>query len=298
MRIATTTLFAHWPSMAIDAAGNYYMVWDTDARQPNSSGGCASSQPDGLLGNVGVSAVETQTPLANSIMMAVSHDGGLHWNKPITVAHSVGHRVLWPWATAGSQGNVGVVWYQYDRVTDPDCGTGNVSVMAARITGANAPGHTAIAVANASGRAITVGAICQGGTACAATGAATGEDRRLGDYFTVATDKRGCILIATGDTTLTDAVTGQQSPISHPLFIRQNAGLGLTGNDCSVGSSSFTFVVHAQPASGGPPSSTHVLAERRTLANTGTESETALGVAALIAALGLGVRLRRANTRR
>ena len=52
----------------------------------------------------------------------------------------------------------------------------------------------------------------------------TGEDRRLGDYFTVNTDRRGCMIIATGDTTLTDPVTGQPSPISHPLFLRQDSG--------------------------------------------------------------------------
>ena len=61
----------------------------------------------------------------------------------------------------------------------------------------------------------------------------TGEDRRLGDYFTVNTDRRGCMIIATGDTMLTDQITGQTSPISHPLFLRQNGGLGLTGLSCS-----------------------------------------------------------------
>ena len=64
------------------------------------------------------------------------------------------------------------------------------------------------------------------------TSGVTGEDRRLGDYFTVGTDGRGCIIIATGDTTLVDPVTGQPSPISHPLFLRQNGGSSLTGVPC------------------------------------------------------------------
>ena len=289
---APTTLFAHWPSMAIDAAGNYYLVWDTDDRLPNSTGGCAGSQPDGLMGNLGLSSVETETPLANSIMMVVSHDGGLHWDKPVTVAHDAGHRVLWPWVTAGSAGNVGVVWYQYDRITDPDCGSGNITVEAARITGANAPGHTVITAVNASGRPISTNAICQGGTNCAATGAVTGEDRRLGDYFTVATDQRGCMIIATGDTTITDAITGQQSPVSHPIFMRQNSGPGLTGSDCgaTTTSSGGGTVASGQHHGSQPPA---VLGKRQTLANTGTENETALGLAALIAGLALAVRLRR-----
>jgi hypothetical protein len=42
---------------------------------------------------------------------------------------------------------------------------------------------------------IHIGWVCQGGTTCVATG----QDRRLGDYFTNALDSRGCVLIATGD---------------------------------------------------------------------------------------------------
>jgi hypothetical protein len=41
------------------------------------------------------------------------------------------------------------------------------------------------------------------------------------------------MIIATGDTTLTDPVTGQPSPISHPLFLRQNSGRSLTGLRCT-----------------------------------------------------------------
>jgi hypothetical protein len=134
--------------------------------------------------------------------------------------------------TAGKAGQVGVVWYQYDRVTDPDCGTGKVSVMAARITGASTR-HPRETVVDAAGRPIHDGAICAGGTACAVTVGVTGEDRRLGDYFTVGTDRRGCVIIATAETTLVDPVTGQRSPISHPLFLRQNKGKGLTGRSCS-----------------------------------------------------------------
>jgi len=166
------------------------------------------------------------------VQLAVSTDGGRTWSAPRTVVRQAGHRVLWPWITAGSAGNVGVVWYQYDRVTDPDCGTGNDSVMAARITGATgrSPRQT---TTDAAGRPIHSGAVCAGGTVCAVTVGVTGEDRRLGDYFTVNTDARGCLNIATGDTKLTDAVTGNPSPNSHPLFLRQNSGPGLTGGVCA-----------------------------------------------------------------
>jgi len=42
---------------------------------------------------------------------------------------------------------------------------------------------------------VHIGWVCQGGTLCVVTG----QDRRLGDYFTNALDRRGCVLIATGD---------------------------------------------------------------------------------------------------
>src|SRR5205814_1879069 len=109
---------------------------------------------------------------------------------------------------AGGAGNVSVVWYRYDRVTDPDCGKGNVYVDEASVFHATNPAQRAIDRVEASGRPIHSGGICQGGTTCVATG----QDRRLGDYFTNAVDPRGCVLIATGDTTLRDPVSGGPLP--------------------------------------------------------------------------------------
>jgi hypothetical protein len=231
VHVASTTAFSHWPSMAIDARGNYYLVWDTDARDPFSRGGCPATD-SGSESFGSLPPENAETPLANQVLMSVSTDGGHTWSAPRAVASAPGHRLLWPWITAGTAGNVGVVWYQYDQVTDPDCGTGNVSVMAARISGA-AGAHPSETVVDAAGRPIHSGSICAGGTTCAADNVLTGEDRRLGDYFTVGTDRRGCMIIATGDTMLNDPVTGQPSPISHPLFLRQNGGLSLTGVTCS-----------------------------------------------------------------
>jgi hypothetical protein len=232
VHVATTTAFSHWPAMAIDSKGNYYLVWDTDARDPNSTNGCPATD-SGSESSGSVPPQNAQTPLANQVLMSVSTDGGATWGSPRVVASYPGHRLLWPWITAGSAGNVGVVWYQYDSVVDPDCApsTATVSVMAARISGATG-GHPSETVVDAAGRAIHSGSICAGGTTCAADNVITGEDRRLGDYFTVNTDRRGCLIVATGDTTLTDAVTGQPSPISHPLFLRQDGGPSLTGVPC------------------------------------------------------------------
>jgi hypothetical protein len=77
---------------------------------------------------------------------------------------------------------------------------------------------------------VHTGWVCQGGTLCVATG----QDRRLGDYFTNALDARGCVIIASGDTKLLDPTTGAPYPTARPLFVRQNAGPALYGSkSCS-----------------------------------------------------------------
>src|SRR5438067_9845020 len=47
-----TSMYAHWPAIAIDSAGTAYLVWDTNDRQAGTSGGCSGDA----------------TPAANSIM--------------------------------------------------------------------------------------------------------------------------------------------------------------------------------------------------------------------------------------
>jgi hypothetical protein len=205
-----TTMFAHWPAIAIDSAGAVYLTWDTDDRQAGTSGGC-----DGV-----------ETPAANSIMLVSTKDLGKTWSAPMTVAHP-GTRVLWPWIAAGDAGKVSVVWYQteqQDGLPDLDCQTGHIHAMEASLTGATTT-KAQKWIADAAGRVIHIGWVCQGGTLCVATG----QDRRLGDYFTNTLDARGCVLIATGDTRLTDPTTGGPLPTARPLFIRQNGGPSLIG---------------------------------------------------------------------
>jgi hypothetical protein len=207
-----TTMFAHWPAIAIDSAGTVYLVWDPDNRQAGTSGGCGGAQ----------------TPAPNSIMLASTKDLGKTWSTPIAVARPANARMFWPWITAGDAGKVSVIWYQtepQDGLPDLDCQPGHVHAMEASLLGA-ASKNPQQWTADAAGRPVHIGQVCQGGTTCVATG----QDRRLGDYFTNALDTRGCVLIATGDTRLTDPTTDSPLPTARPLFIRQNGGPRLIGS--------------------------------------------------------------------
>jgi hypothetical protein len=218
--IANTTLFGHFPSIAIDAADNIYLTWDTNERDPNGTGGCSGAP----------------TPLPNTIKLAISRDHGNTWTMR-TIAAPPNARVLWPWAVAGDAGRVAVSWYQTDKITDPDCAESDnpqpkYSLMTGETFDATNP-DSPVTIVDSVGRPISSGGVCQGGTTCVATG----QDRRLGDYFTNGLDQRGCLIIATGDTMMKDPATGNELPTSRPLFVRQNSGPPLfTGSgtgDCS-----------------------------------------------------------------
>jgi hypothetical protein len=202
------------PSISLDTAGDIFLTWADD--------------PTDKAGN--------STGL-NRIYLDMSSNGGISWlSHPIVVAQASTTRgphrgtVLWPWVAAGSKANASVVWYQYDQVVpNPDQATCacNVSVMDANVFGVGTARMHEYVV-DAAGRPIHTGGICQSGTTCAVTG----QDRRLGDYFTNNLDGRGCVIIATGDTTKLDPITNQPRAWSLPLFLHQNAGRSLTGKSC------------------------------------------------------------------
>jgi hypothetical protein len=209
-KVVSTRITAHWPAMAMDAAGQLYLTWDTDNRQPGTSGGCGGNP----------------TPAPNTIQLAVSKDFGSTWGAPVTVAHPANARAVWPWIVAGDAGKVSVVWYQTapGELPDLDCQQGHLYAYEGHSLNA-ASKRPSFSTVNASGRPIHDNSVCQGGTTCVATG----QDRRLGDFFSNALDERGCVVIGTGDTMLTDPITGGPLPTSRPVFIRQNAGPPLVG---------------------------------------------------------------------
>jgi hypothetical protein len=208
--VASTRLVGFFPVIAIDASDTIYTVWTPDARQSGTSGGC-----DGA-----------ETPAPNSVMLSFSTDFGRTWSAPIAIYQPPNARAFWPWLTAGDAGKIAVVWYQTEsgELADLDCQAAHVHAYEATVLNATSSRRTVSAV-DAAGRVVHYGSVCQGGTTCVATG----QDRRLGDYFVDALDARGCVMISTGDTMLTDPLTGGALPTSRPLFIRQVGGPALKG---------------------------------------------------------------------
>jgi len=163
------------------------------------------------------------------VMLTSSRDGGRHWTRPVVVAHP-GVTVNWPWITAGPHGRIAVAWYQYNKVVDLNCAPDSAAmgVRLAVLSGADGR-RPRITTVDPIGRPVHYGQVCTGGTSCVATG----QDRRLGEFFTIAQDERGCVLIATGDTTLNDSATGGPLPTARPLFTVQDRGRSLTGRNCA-----------------------------------------------------------------
>lgn len=198
-----TGVFAHWPSIAIDTNDIVYLVWDT-----------TDGTSAGLTNKIMLSTFDLKNPSKG-------------FTTPLTIAHP-GTTVLWPWVATSNDragaGNAAVVWYQYNNITNPDSGGGDVRVMESSVFGT---GTVAQAPVDAVGTPIHSGGICQAGTTCVATG----QDRRLGDFFTDAVDKNGCVLIATGETSITDP----KAATSRPLYIQQTGGDSLlTGQTCAT----------------------------------------------------------------
>lgn len=163
---ADTSFNAFWKAQLAQGPDHtLYLTWTTDDRKQGSSkGGC-----DGAA-----------TPIANSVMLTSSRDGGKHWTKPVVVAHP-GVTVNWPWITAGSHGRIAVAWYQYDRVVDLNCAPDKAAMgVRLAILGRADTARPSIDTVDPIGRPIHYGQVCTGGTSCVATG----QDRRLGEFFT------------------------------------------------------------------------------------------------------------------
>jgi hypothetical protein len=210
---------AHWSALAVDANNTIYEVWDDNPRA-RSGFSCG----DTAVGNANPGA-----PLPNHVKYAYTTDLGKTWSKPVTLAAPDQARAFWPWAVAGDAGKLSVTWYQSDSLVDLDCQASSIRVWESTIQSADTA-TPQVDTTVVSSKPIHSGGVCQGGTTCLATG----QDRRLGDFFTNSIDQNGCVMIATGDTTTVDPVFATPQPYSLPVIFRQNAGPPLKGSgDCS-----------------------------------------------------------------
>ncbi|HEX4655517.1 MAG TPA: sialidase family protein [Mycobacteriales bacterium] len=177
----------------------------------------------------------TQETAPNRVMLATSRDGGDTWTRQAVRTPDTGTAYA-PWVAAGTNGRVAVSWYEFANpattISSTDANN-PMFVKFAMVDGANTDSPTIGPVIDPMGThgPVHQGPICTSGTTCVAS--PTG-DRRLGEFFTIAPDKNGCVMIATGDTMMTDSATGGALPTARGLYTVQDSGTSLTGEDCAV----------------------------------------------------------------
>ena len=171
---------------AFDDAGNHYIAWNTD-------------------GSVGIE---------------FSDDGGATYTRS-TIA-TTSKLIRWPWVTAGKDGRVAVAWLE--RTNASQAWRVRVAVTRTGHGWINACGTEKLpawTTVTATQSPIHTGYICETGLSCN-TQTGTAGDRRLGDYFTIAVDGDGQLVIAYGDTS-----HDPDAAVSHPAFVRQVEGFRL-----------------------------------------------------------------------
>jgi len=200
--IADTTLNTFWNAQIAESPdGTFYVVWTT--------------QDDG----------------PNHVMMGWSRDNGATWQTKEISQPATGTAIA-PWVAAGTDGRVDVAWYEWAQLASDVNNTAAdnpMSVKFATVSGGNTDNPTVDQITDPIGRPVHLGPMCLG-TACVAST----SDRRLGEFFTITPDQFGCVMIATGDTMMTDPTTGGTLPTARGLYTVQDEGTSLTGEDCAA----------------------------------------------------------------
>lgn len=223
-RYAAVTVGQDFSPMAIDSAGNLYVVW---AQAPVSP---ATGAVDG----------------PGTIEMATSTDHGKTWSPPIDVSGAVpGLDVnVFPAIAAGGPGKVDVVWYgaatpltKAQCASASGCGSSSVNaswnVYLAQTLDAVAPGGSPNPHPSFTSTKVTEypnhhGAICTMGIGCS-----TGGDRGLLDFIEVQVvpsgPHKGAAEVVWADSANTDEQGGTSS--ATVAFARQVSGPGLYGGN-------------------------------------------------------------------
>ncbi len=197
---------ANFPTVAIDSAGNVYMVY--------ASQEVSGSTPKGPY----------------NVYVNVSKDGGLTWGKSRKV--SSGGSNAFPWLTAGSSGRVAVAWYhaneegERNKFAFDDLTKASFDVQVAQsIDALAASPHYSIVTATE--HPMKYGPICTAGTTCAATMG----DRSLGDYLNLGVDPTdGSLVLLYVDDTSNSFTTGPTGAVAEngpPVMQRQIGGASM-----------------------------------------------------------------------
>jgi hypothetical protein len=207
---------ANFTSLAIDRAGNLYVVWE----QAPMNGSIAGD---------------------TSLMYAYSTNEGTTWSKPIGIPTGLANNVF-AWAAAGSDGRVDIAWYGTAGHVDPaggpqacpdggpDTVAGPWGLYVTQTLNGHAKTVTFSTPVLASAHPIRRGGIqtiignqCGGATNLGLSG----TTRTLGDFFQLRIGPQGEARISYGDSNNIDGnLMG-----SHAMYVAQNGGPGVLGKN-------------------------------------------------------------------
>src|ERR1700736_996441 len=222
---------ANFPTMAIDAAGNLYAVWEQAPLGPATN-------------SLGDLVITGDTVLKYSY----STDQGNTWSTPITIDTSgspdgVLHNNVFAWINAGDDGRVNIVWYgtsavanlgstfdlagcgqnvlnpppQGKNINGPDAADGLWSVWMVQSANAHAATPTFTGPVRASEHHVH-----RGGVQTVIGGQCGWASRALGDYLQLRTGPKGEAHISYADS---NNVVGTLA--GHAMYVHQNGGTGL-----------------------------------------------------------------------
>ena len=219
----------NFPTLAIDAAGNLYTVWE---QAPINAGGQVTG--DTLL------------------KYSYSTDQGNTWSAPMTIDTSgspVGtlHTNVFAWIAAGDDGRVGIAWYgtpgqpPFPSAGPDSCGaTCDWSLWCVMSTNGHSATPTFTAPVSASEHFV------HRGSQYTLIGGQTG-DRTQGDFLQMRMGARGEAEIGYSDSNNVDEIFAP-----HGMFVRQNGGPGLLTASSPVTISGLTpFNSAADPTGDG-----------------------------------------------
>jgi hypothetical protein len=200
--------------IAIDRAGNLYVVWSQASADPST----------GMINGT------------SQVYMAVSSNHGATWGPPVRVTAATPslQTNLFAWVAAGDPGRVDVVWYGTPTLgscPNQPCGSGAITahwqVMLAQslnaiVNGAPNP-NPSFVTAQVSEVSNHYGQICTFGIGCT-----TGGDRGLLDFISVTVGHQGEANVVWADAVNRNSVMGTSSALIS--FSRQVAGPSLYAN--------------------------------------------------------------------